>query len=213
MIHFSTMHHTLTNLRHPLGGIQITNLKEKWFLLWYFNRVDFDRVVKDAPWTFNNHLLVFHCLGPSEDPLSVPLVYSYFWVQVYFATKTKLPLFCFLCGRLGHGNSFCPIQLTRDVTTDDMGWNISLRAVGHRVVVVDNIWLQKGTIDGSPKAVLLRAILRATEHIAGLHSTMPKVHYSEDASLAGIDGKKRQRIVCSSGFVSEGSDSPGVGDK
>ncbi|MBA0752955.1 hypothetical protein Gogos_019951, partial [Gossypium gossypioides] len=133
VIHFCTMHHTLTNLWHPLEGIQIKNLKEKWFLPSYFNLVDFDRVYE------------------------------------------KLHLFYFLCGRLGHGNSFCPIRLTRDVTTDDMGCDISLRAVGCRVVVVDNIWLQKGTIDGSPRAMSLNsnlgvnlegAILRATEHIA-----------------------------------------------
>ncbi|KAK5833584.1 hypothetical protein PVK06_017432 [Gossypium arboreum] len=91
VIHFSTVHHTLENLWHPLEGIQITNFKVKRFLFRH----------------------------------------------------------------LGHGNSFCPIRLTRDVTTDDMGWDISLRVVGRRAVIVDNIWLQKGTTDGSPKAVLL----------------------------------------------------------
>ncbi|KAG4138761.1 hypothetical protein ERO13_D07G153901v2 [Gossypium hirsutum] len=33
----------------------------------------------------------------------------------------KSTLFCYLCGCLGHGDSFCPIQLTGDVTDSDMG--------------------------------------------------------------------------------------------
>ncbi|KAK5811773.1 hypothetical protein PVK06_027142 [Gossypium arboreum] len=68
VIHFPDMHNTLANLWHPLGGIQITDLREKQFLFWFFYRVDFDRVVRGAHWTFNNHLLVFHCLCPSKDP-------------------------------------------------------------------------------------------------------------------------------------------------
>ncbi|PPR91410.1 hypothetical protein GOBAR_AA29270 [Gossypium barbadense] len=59
-------------------------------------QVDIERVVKGAHWTFNNHLLLFHSLGDMEDPLLVPLVYSYFWVQVhdlppefYFKIVTK----------------------------------------------------------------------------------------------------------------------------
>ncbi|MBA0798376.1 hypothetical protein Gohar_008968, partial [Gossypium harknessii] len=45
--------------------------------------VDIDWVVKGLPWTFNSHLLVFHYLNNTEDPLLVPLVYLFFWVQVY----------------------------------------------------------------------------------------------------------------------------------
>lgn len=119
---------------------------------------------------------MFHSLRPSEDPLLVPLIYSYFWVQVhgllpdlfsepvaralgnfvgyfeeYDAKRAvlgavpflhmrvkvdiqvplkrkkkiqlglgesifvsfrydKLTLFCFLCGCLGHSDSFCPFD-------------------------------------------------------------------------------------------------------
>ncbi|TYH10370.1 hypothetical protein ES288_A07G171800v1 [Gossypium darwinii] len=49
------------------------------------------------------------------------------YVHFYYE---KLTLFCYLYGCLGHGDSFCPIQLTRDVSDSDMGWDASLQAVG-----------------------------------------------------------------------------------
>ncbi|MBA0786056.1 hypothetical protein Gotri_027715 [Gossypium trilobum] len=55
----------------------------------------------------------------------------------------NLTLFCYLCGCLGHGDSFCPIRLTRDVTDSDMGWDASLWAVGWRATVVESVWLWK----------------------------------------------------------------------
>ncbi|MBA0732456.1 hypothetical protein Gogos_016546 [Gossypium gossypioides] len=62
----------------------------------------------------------------------------------------KLTLFCFLCSRLGHGDSFCPIHFAKEVTADDMGWDISLRAVGHRATVMEITWLGKRNPDGYP---------------------------------------------------------------
>lgn len=32
---------------------------------------------------FNNHLLVFHWWAMGEDPLKVPLVFAFFWVQIH----------------------------------------------------------------------------------------------------------------------------------
>ncbi|MBA0854090.1 hypothetical protein Goshw_025865 [Gossypium schwendimanii] len=55
VVHFPAMCNTLANLWHP--------------------------VIKGAPWTFNNHLLVFHCLVWIEECPRVPLIYSFFWVQ------------------------------------------------------------------------------------------------------------------------------------
>ncbi|MBA0796412.1 hypothetical protein Gohar_007182 [Gossypium harknessii] len=45
--------------------------------------LDIDRVVKGAPWTFNNHLLVFHRLQDNENPMQMVLTHSFFWVQVH----------------------------------------------------------------------------------------------------------------------------------
>lgn len=62
VIHFTAMHNTLANVWYPLGCFQITDLGEKRILFRFYNRVDFERVIRGALWTFNNHLLVFHCL-------------------------------------------------------------------------------------------------------------------------------------------------------
>ncbi|MBA0730618.1 hypothetical protein Golax_025594, partial [Gossypium laxum] len=45
--------------------------------------VDLERVMSGIPWTFNNHLILFHKLKVGEDPTSIPLIYSDFWVHVH----------------------------------------------------------------------------------------------------------------------------------
>ncbi|MBA0742166.1 hypothetical protein Gogos_015250 [Gossypium gossypioides] len=59
IIHFPTMKSTMANLWHPVRGVQIRDLGEKRFLFQFFHVMDMDRVLKESPWTFNNHLL-FH---------------------------------------------------------------------------------------------------------------------------------------------------------
>ncbi|MBA0596476.1 hypothetical protein Gorai_013294 [Gossypium raimondii] len=155
---------------------------ESDFFFFSFHRVDIDRVVNGAPWTFTNHLLVFHLLQANEDPMLVPLIYSYFWVQVHYLllglfskTVTRqlgnffglfeeydakqfsggyLP-YLHMRVRLDiqypfkrHGDCFFPIRLTGEVNEFDMGWDMSLRAVGRRVTIVDSVWLQKENVGG-----------------------------------------------------------------
>ncbi|MBA0849139.1 hypothetical protein Goshw_012043 [Gossypium schwendimanii] len=64
-------------------GISISDLGEKRFLFWSYVEVDIARVIQGSPWTFSNHLLVFHRLEKGEDPLQVLLYYVDFWVQVH----------------------------------------------------------------------------------------------------------------------------------
>ncbi|MBA0826275.1 hypothetical protein Goarm_011142 [Gossypium armourianum] len=277
VIHFPDMNNTLANLWHPLGGIQITDLREKWFLFWFFNCVDFDRVVRGAHWTFNNHLLVFHCLRPSKDPLLVPLIYSYFWVQIhdlppglfseavaralgnfvglfeeYDAKEDinsvvpflqmrvkvdiqaplqhrkniqlspgdsiyvqfwhdKLTLFCFLCGRLGHGDNFYPIHLERK----------SLQMIWDGIFLLE--WLaglpttSSACFLGGLHLVLgmnLEGVVsRATENVLGVYGFVSMIYDLKYALLVGIGGKKRLRSGRSSRLVSEGSNSLKAGDE
>ncbi|MBA0576367.1 hypothetical protein Golob_027786, partial [Gossypium lobatum] len=65
------MKNTLANVWHLIGGVVISDLGEKIFLFKLFHDVDIDKVIKGAPWTFNNHLLVFHRLLEDEDPMEV----------------------------------------------------------------------------------------------------------------------------------------------
>ncbi|MBA0722630.1 hypothetical protein Golax_003289 [Gossypium laxum] len=83
MMHFSTMTNTLANLWHPIGEMVITILWEKRFMFKFYHEVDIYRVINDAPWTFNNHMLVFRRPLVNEDPMEVPLIYSFFWIQIH----------------------------------------------------------------------------------------------------------------------------------
>ncbi|KAK5845573.1 hypothetical protein PVK06_001764 [Gossypium arboreum] len=53
----------------------------------------------------------------------------------------KLTTFCFLYGKLGHGESFCPIQIIHEKELP-LGWNISLKVTLHRAATSGNIWLR-----------------------------------------------------------------------
>ncbi|PPS14507.1 hypothetical protein GOBAR_AA06064 [Gossypium barbadense] len=44
----------------------------------------------------------------------------------------KLTLFCFLCGRLGYGESFYPVRVTQPQSENIFNWDISLRALLRR---------------------------------------------------------------------------------
>ncbi|KAH1046862.1 hypothetical protein J1N35_037646 [Gossypium stocksii] len=83
VVHFPVMRNTLANIWHPLEGVQISNLGGKRFLFKFFNEVDIHRVLTGAPWTFNNHLLIFHRMQENEDPMFIPLFYSDWWVQIH----------------------------------------------------------------------------------------------------------------------------------
>lgn len=79
VVHFLAMRNTLANIWHPVARIHILDLREKHFLFKFYHWLDIERVIKGAPWTFNNHLLVFHQLVENKDPMQVPLIYYFFW--------------------------------------------------------------------------------------------------------------------------------------
>ncbi|MFQ6655175.1 hypothetical protein Gotur_025849 [Gossypium turneri] len=207
VIHFPAMKSTMANLRHPVYGVQIRDLGEKRYLFQFYHNMDMERVLKDLPWTFNNHLLLLIKLGRGEVLLKVQLIFTSFWVQIhdvpiglffeklaiqlgnfigvfleydisnlgkenrnymrvrvqidvkkplkkknqvlcngvrsYVKFKYGLSLFCFYCGRLGHNDSFCKIKMMKGANTDELGWDLSLRAQSRRALSMNNIWLRE----------------------------------------------------------------------
>ncbi|KAH1128991.1 hypothetical protein J1N35_000369 [Gossypium stocksii] len=59
----------------------------------------------------------------------------------------KLSLFCFICGTVRHGKSYCPYHLRIDPSKIVYGWHLSLRAITRRQNVTVNKWLREA--DGS----------------------------------------------------------------
>ncbi|KAH1130594.1 hypothetical protein J1N35_001972, partial [Gossypium stocksii] len=54
----------------------------------------------------------------------------------------RLTLFSFLCGCLGHGDSFCPLRLQYEVQQLKKGWDLMLRAQGRKASIVNSRWLR-----------------------------------------------------------------------
>ncbi|MBA0732810.1 hypothetical protein Gogos_016876 [Gossypium gossypioides] len=206
VVHFSSLRNTVADLWHPIGGIAITNLSEKYYFFKFFYDIELKRVLKGMSWFFNNHLLMMHKLQTGEDPLTLPLNHAEFWVQIHdlpqgLMSKTmaprfgsflgdflvydtrvptlgmkwymrlkvhidvrlplkwkknvmlgdrmfyakfqyeKLNLFCFICGKLGHGESFYPMRERVDMSHIIFGWDIMLKALTRRGLMGVSQWL------------------------------------------------------------------------
>ncbi|MBA0576869.1 hypothetical protein Golob_025280, partial [Gossypium lobatum] len=55
----------------------------------------------------------------------------------------KLSLFCFICGKLGHGESFCPIRTRLAPENIVFGRDLSIRAVVRKRTVLPSRWLRE----------------------------------------------------------------------
>ncbi|KAA3462946.1 non-ltr retroelement reverse transcriptase [Gossypium australe] len=152
VVHFPSLRNTLADLWHLIKGIYISDLGERRYLFKFFHEVDIQRVIVGAPWFFNNHLLLLHRIRVSLNVLnplkrkkklaigSDRIVYAKFRYE-------KLSLFCFICGKLGHGESFCHLRTVLDPATITFGWDIFLRAEVWRRSSLTSQWLREA--DGS----------------------------------------------------------------
>jgi hypothetical protein len=53
------------------------------FIFRFYHHVDVQRILKQGPWSFDNHTFVLSILPEDADPLEIPLVKVPFWIQVH----------------------------------------------------------------------------------------------------------------------------------
>ncbi|KAA3453417.1 reverse transcriptase [Gossypium australe] len=128
----------------------------------------------------------------------------------------KLSLFCFICGKLGHGESFCPYRLRIEASKIVYGWDLSLRADPRRRRTVVSRWLRD--VDGSGR---LNDFLESANYgnsfkdghrfrnqmegnmenqsvnpnFIPLGVNQQFFHNRQNDPIPIVDGKKRQRVV------------------
>ncbi|KAH1130789.1 hypothetical protein J1N35_002167 [Gossypium stocksii] len=137
-IHFPSLRNVLSELRHPIKGVTITEIKAKRILFRLYNEVDLKRLMDEIPWFFNSHLIVFHKLLRGEDPLTVLLQHINFWVQVHNLPSRSMSEG--MARQLGHGESFCPLRITLRSQVVEFGWDISLRVAPRRDLMNVSKW-------------------------------------------------------------------------
>ncbi|XVF83422.1 hypothetical protein PTKIN_Ptkin16aG0485400 [Pterospermum kingtungense] len=67
-IRFPIMKDRMASLWRAGRGVAIKEFGSQMFLFQFFHELDLKRVLEGSPWTFDNHLLILHKLGPEEVP-------------------------------------------------------------------------------------------------------------------------------------------------
>ncbi|KAJ8898827.1 hypothetical protein K2173_007252 [Erythroxylum novogranatense] len=99
--------------------------------------------------------------------------------EVYVQFKyEKLPLFCYLCGRVGHGESFCPIRFAQGTQELELEWGPDLKATPQRPPA-RNRWLRDR---GDPIPTSLGAKWKFSEKLEAISkSTIAGVKIGENS--------------------------------
>ncbi|MBA0689170.1 hypothetical protein Goari_006909 [Gossypium aridum] len=129
VVHFPSIRNILAKLWHPLEGISITEIEEKRILFRFYHKIDLKRVWDVVSWS--------HVGGNGE------AIWEFLWaihrIWRYITSEGE---------RLGHGESFCPIQLTLGSQKAVFGWDISLKAPPLRATSVASKWLREDPMEG-----------------------------------------------------------------
>ncbi|MFQ6655820.1 hypothetical protein Gotur_026210 [Gossypium turneri] len=132
----------------------------------------------------------------------------------------KLSLFCFICGKLGHGESYCPLLLSIDPSKIVFGWDLSIRAVARNRSRVGNVGKgvglnSRGCVGYPNLSINPNLIPLGPAHSRGVDNSnkgrdgcidavksdevaygpMELVLVEENVPIMLTDGKKRQRTV------------------
>ncbi|XP_039010009.1 uncharacterized protein LOC120138655 [Hibiscus syriacus] len=74
----------------------------------------------------------------------------------------KLRLYCFLCGKLGHGENYCPMRILREKGDLIPQWYSTLKALVRRRGQQTSRWLREDKLDDSTARVSTRKEVGST---------------------------------------------------
>ncbi|WJX65751.1 hypothetical protein P8452_50377 [Trifolium repens] len=82
-IHVNSMMVRMADLWRPVKGVTIKEAKTGLFLFRFNHPLDMEEVLRNGPWTFDNHLLVMERVHIGVQIENIPLFHADFWVQVH----------------------------------------------------------------------------------------------------------------------------------
>ncbi|MBA0814801.1 hypothetical protein Gohar_020606, partial [Gossypium harknessii] len=136
MVNLLSLRNTLVDLWHPLGGATISDIGDKRILFRFYYEIDLKSVCEEGmARQFSNFIGTFleHDASLIARGVSSLCHFQY----------EKLTLFCFLYGKLGHGEGCCLIWVTLGKQVVEFGWDVSLRAAPRRGSTVASRWLRE----------------------------------------------------------------------
>ncbi|KAK5802171.1 hypothetical protein PVK06_029754 [Gossypium arboreum] len=155
VVHFPFLCNTMADLWHPIGGICIIDLGYKQLMSESLAKqfgdflgkfLDYDTSIPVlGPKTYMRIRVSLDVAGPLKRKKKIQ-VGGYLTVYACFKYE-KLSLFCFICGKLGHGESYYPFRLKIEPSKIVYGWDLSSRTVPRRRTMVVSRWLREA--DGS----------------------------------------------------------------
>ncbi|MCH99831.1 hypothetical protein A2U01_0020846 [Trifolium medium] len=82
-IHFKSMKIRMADLWRPVRGVNIKEAKPGIFLFSFAHPLDMEEVLKGAPWTFDNNMLIMDRVQIGMQIEHIPLFHAEFWVQIH----------------------------------------------------------------------------------------------------------------------------------
>ncbi|KAK4413788.1 hypothetical protein Salat_2791600 [Sesamum alatum] len=82
-VHFEALRGSLIQLIQAARGVSMRKISESRFCLVFNHVEDLRRVLDMRPWIFDRNLVVFRQLSPKDDPLSLNLDWSLFFVHIH----------------------------------------------------------------------------------------------------------------------------------
>lgn len=83
LIRFPYFRDTIAAIWRPTMGMNVKELQPKLYLFRFFHEGDMARIMDDGPWSYEQSLLLLRRLSPEEDPETVNITHTEFWVQIH----------------------------------------------------------------------------------------------------------------------------------